>query len=724
MKHKYMCLFYLSIALFILSGNNKIKAQIVSQSDRANNSISKYQIMLPIPGEYRIEIENNPIINKRQSALEVLRAIPGVFIKDTKIEIIGKNNLLIQVNGLDKNWNTSQMADYLSTISGDIVKEVEVIYNPSVEYAPAGSIINIITKNSPNEGSTINLKASTANLNKYWGSIDYSLVKPKSNFSLSIADNYNKTFSNSEFITSYKDNPPSKDQIETFSSPDISLNKPSVNFKYNYKVNDHHTIGGSLDYWENSYTNNVTNMSHIRIKNPYDTLNQKKKGNTCNSSIDLYSITKFKNLNQLDLKLNIISSNMNDSYIIHHESTDYELYKKYLSEEQAYTLKAIYKLNLFKKIVCETGTEFEYKKLRDYLKDTLIRNWSGYNFTNEDSKSFKSDKYVATAFLNFNISLKSWNYTFVLREEFLFYNTFQKGHGETYNENKVLTDEYFLDGYFKIKNNYLYPTTSISYIINKKQLITLVVKQNNTIPYFKFYQPYIYQVPTEIKIEDTYNISPSKATLADLFYILQPSSAQMYVLNGGISYYKKIIYPSILSETTTIKQMILMFNLSDMKKMYVSISSQNVFNKWFSIGTSIEVSETKYLKYNNLSNLYLAELPNLGIKHLDVALSLNGNIHLPKQVNFNFLYQYESSGITPQGTTSSVHFLNLVFDHSFKNNKINTFLSITNPFHSMTRLEEYKFSYRKIQYRNISELAVLRLGISYRFGKDKKESIL
>lgn len=174
MKQKYVLVFCLSIALFIVFTNNNIKAQ----SDTRHNITALIPIFVQVPGGYLVEVENNPLINKNQSALEVIRAIPGVVIKESIIEVEGKNGLLLQVNGLDKKMNASQIADYLSTISGDNIKQIEVIRNPSAAYnASVGSVINIITKNSHSEGYFGNGRASVGNFNKYDAVVDFTIIK-------------------------------------------------------------------------------------------------------------------------------------------------------------------------------------------------------------------------------------------------------------------------------------------------------------------------------------------------------------------------------------------------------------------------------------------------------------------------------------------------------------------------------------------------------------------
>lgn len=347
MKQKYILVLCFSIALFLVIKNNNIKAQ----SNTQHNITASKPIIVQVPGGYRVEVENNPLINKNQSALEVLRAIPGVVIKESIIEVAGKNNLLLQVNGLDKKMTASQIVGYLSTISGNNIKQIEVIRNLSAAFnSSVGSVINVITKTSLSEGYFVNGRASVGNFNKCDAAVDLSIVKPKYNFSMSMAESYNKTFSNSEYRyeTVYGiafAGPYYPKTIETFDNPDVFMNNASVNVKYEYKINENQIIGGSIDYWGNSYSSILTNKTDVRRITPIPPLIQNKKESPGRSYIDLYSISTFKNKSQLDLKLNVALNNMNNRYVnqifypadsvLAYETIDNA--KKYWTKDQDYT---------------------------------------------------------------------------------------------------------------------------------------------------------------------------------------------------------------------------------------------------------------------------------------------------------------------------------------------------------------------------------------------------
>src|ERR1035437_9715969 len=203
MRQKKLLIYSLLMASFLMitidaiqAQNNTIQNEILSK--KTGKILINPNITLK-PGGYSIEIENNSIFNKSQSALEVILAVPGVFMRDSITEVAGKRDMILQVNEFDLRLSALQIPDYLSAISGETIKEVEVIQYPSATYDSfTGSIINIITKKTSSTGTLGVVRTAIGNFNKFHESADLYIVNSKSNFTLSVADQYNKTFNTTE----------------------------------------------------------------------------------------------------------------------------------------------------------------------------------------------------------------------------------------------------------------------------------------------------------------------------------------------------------------------------------------------------------------------------------------------------------------------------------------------------------------------------------------------
>lgn len=674
--------------------------------------LAKRPIIVPVSGGYRVDVENNPIINKNQSALEVLRAIPGVIVKESRIEVVGKNGLLIQVNGLDRKMNASQLANYLSTISGDNIKQIEVIRTPSAAYnSSVGSVINIITKHSLREGYFGTVRSSVSTFNKYGGGFDFSIIKSKFNFALSLSEEYKKSFNSSENTIRYLKDPTIPNvYIESVDNPDIISRHPSVKAEMSYQINDNHIIGGSINYRKYftsmDLLNKVSSDALVKILSDL-TLFQHREENLDKSSIDLYSKYKFKNKSQLILQFNTAFTDINNSYAnnqtteVNNVSQIYNNEQKYLSYERSQTLKSIYKGNFSKMIAFETGTEYVYSTLNDHFNDKPLAPTDLQN--QEVTNYFKYNENIAAAFFNLNITSKKWNYSFGLRNEYMFYNFLSR---------ELNKNDFKKNG----TDNSIYPSISVNYIISKTQMLTFGLKQNNTRPSFKFYNPFTYLYTPTMLVTGNPDLKPSTTTGADLTYTFQPSESQMYMVNGGISYSEKIFSPVMDVDSVSKRLIFSQQNLGDMQQIYLYLSAQNNITRKFSLQASLMVSQDKY-------KLIKESLKGLSGNSPNVALTLNGSIVLPLKVNFRFMYNFNSSSITAQGKNLSSHYVNFGIDRSFLKDKIGTSLTITNPFHRMKNIQEYNTPLMRVQYKFISEAAVFRLGLSYKFGKVKRSTI-
>src|ERR1035437_7596711 len=266
------------------------------------------------------------------------------------------------------------------------------------------------------------------------------------------------------------------------------------------------------------------------------------------------------------------------------------------------------------------------------------------------------------------------------------------------------------------KDNSIYPFISINYSISEKQMLTLGFKQSNERPMFKSYNPFMYLYTPTMLVKGNPDMKPSKTTGVDLTYVFQPSQAQMYMMAGGVSYTENLINPEMTVDPTSKRLIFSQENLGDLRKIYFYLSAQNNISSWFSLQTSISVSEDSYLKMKDSLRGLSTNLPNL-------VLGLEGSIVLPYKSNFHFVYNFISSGITAQGKTLSSNYVNFSFDRTFFKDKLGTSITIINPFHRMKSVQEFNTPQANFKYNFISEAAVFRLSVNYKFGKEKRSTI-
>ena len=105
------------------------------------------------------------IASQGVDAIEVLQRTPKVDISKGAIQLIGKSNLGVMINGKLLNLSSAEIESYLKTIRSENISKIEVITTPPAKYDAQGNsgLINIILKKNLKEGwkgdlSTKNLR--------------------------------------------------------------------------------------------------------------------------------------------------------------------------------------------------------------------------------------------------------------------------------------------------------------------------------------------------------------------------------------------------------------------------------------------------------------------------------------------------------------------------------------------------------------------------------------
>ncbi|MCC8424143.1 outer membrane beta-barrel family protein [Mucilaginibacter sp. UR6-11] len=152
------------------------------------------------------------IISEGNSVFEILRQAPGVHAENKgDISIIGRSNALVMVDGKLVHLTGQDLVDYLQSVPGSSVRQIELITNPSAKYdASGGGIINIITKKGTNAGTnfTVATGAGYGRFGRGNASLNFNNRMGKVN----IFGNYNYAYKKSDhtFLTdrfiNYKNN--------------------------------------------------------------------------------------------------------------------------------------------------------------------------------------------------------------------------------------------------------------------------------------------------------------------------------------------------------------------------------------------------------------------------------------------------------------------------------------------------------------------------------------
>jgi hypothetical protein len=112
----------------------------------------------------------NSIVMSGGTALEVLEKAPGITVdqQNSIISLMGKNGVIIYINGKRSYLAPEDVMALLKTMPADNIDNIELITNPPAQYDAAGNagIINIRLKKNDNIGTNGNLSLS-AGIGRY-----------------------------------------------------------------------------------------------------------------------------------------------------------------------------------------------------------------------------------------------------------------------------------------------------------------------------------------------------------------------------------------------------------------------------------------------------------------------------------------------------------------------------------------------------------------------------
>ncbi|AUC15088.1 hypothetical protein BTO06_08040 [Tenacibaculum sp. SZ-18] len=169
--------------------------------------------------------------------LDALRVTPGLKVQNDEIFMIGKDNMRIMINGRLLKIPQQEVSNFLSSISADDIKSIEVITNPPAKYESEGNsgLINIIYKKGRRNSWRSRIRGVYTQTTYAKGSLSGNFSYQKDKFSMSSNLYYTNgskliTDTNRFFFTdeTWDGNYPRR----YFTEPSVSAR---LSFDYNFK---------------------------------------------------------------------------------------------------------------------------------------------------------------------------------------------------------------------------------------------------------------------------------------------------------------------------------------------------------------------------------------------------------------------------------------------------------------------------------------------------------
>ncbi|MEP7142734.1 MAG: TonB-dependent receptor [Ferruginibacter sp.] len=686
---------------------------------------------IKLNGDKKIfNVEKN-IMSAGGTGLDVMRNVPSV-----NVDIDGNVTMRNSAPQLLVDGRPTTLT--LDQIPADVIESVEVITNPSAKYDASGGgagILNIVLKKNKKSGYNGNIRAGIDKRGAINSGLDFNVRQDKFNLSASVNVNQNKSRTSG-----------TTDRLNILDSPQTSI------FQNNYNKTTGAFIFGKvgIDYF---VTNRSTiSLSGIKVHgafNPNETIDIDtdslyNNGKISNSSQRVTSghrefngqglVFGFKHIfpkegEELTIDANYFGGkNINNSiystnYFANNSgaiiNTDLEKAAGFGSDKNI-VIQSDFVLPIAKKSKLETGVRTAIRSrvnnnnnyvYDDNLQDYVVIPSAVSNYKNTDN--------VYAGYATLSSSIKDFNYKVGVRAESSSYN------GELLNTGDKFSNKYAIS---------FFPSVFLSQKLSNKQDLQFSYTR-------RINRPNFFQLIPFTDYTDKLNITRGNPDLKPEFtQALEMSYLKTFTGNNtflGSVYYKhttdlitRYLTQGIDPLTGGTNLLNTYINANSSYAVGAEATAQNYLTKWWDISTNINIYNSKV----NTSNV------NNSISQ-DAIWSwfgkFNSNFKLPSNFAIQFTTTYQSKTNLPVNTNTGMGGppmmqsqsasqgyikpswgMDLAVKKSFlKNNAASVSLSINDIFKTRIQSQYSSSEYFTQQYTRLRDPQMVRLNLSYRFGK-------
>lgn len=643
-------------------------------------------------GKLICQIQNNKDFLTLNSLDDILRRLPFITLRDGKINVFGKRNTLVLVNGLppkNDNWEL---------IPPDDIKEVEVISNPSAEYNSNGmAVVNIITKKNFIEGFNGQLSASVSK-GDFWRSnntLQLGYATEKLNLFSGIGYNPNKR----RYLESYERYFSSGEKMfNRINEVRTMPNRNNLIFGLDYLLHPKHTFSAQYQrMYEKPERNTVNNMEAFYPQMPSQQFDVYVKGEVLTKK-DIYDVNYFFLIDSLGKK---ISANI--GYVDYEggEKNDFEILSVGKQDDKRSASKA--QINIFTAnvdYIHQTKDNFTGKiglyysgsqnrseyELQDRRKDVAVD-----DIPSENKIRINENKMAA-----YLTGRKDWDKFYLsagVRYEYVDYNNKDK------RENKVR----------KIYED-LFPSLEMGYNMNEKIRTHLSFSRKVNYPSFQDLDPTINYVDTFTYNRGNTNLKPefSYNTSLDIVY------NRMITFSLGYSKIHDPINPLFIKRLNphSLTAIVSVENMERQDTWTASFSFPFQYKFWTMMNAvGVNFNKVKYKSEEKIITMS---------KAMAYVYSYN-SFALPEGFNLSVVYQYNSSGIQGIIYHNKRNIVNVALNKSFMNDQLSLSLQYEDLFKGGKQKGWTEVSEIKIIQNADYETSFLTLSLRYKFGKSMKK---
>ncbi|MFC1222800.1 outer membrane beta-barrel protein [Pedobacter sp. BG31] len=651
---------------------------------------------------------SNSAVMTGSTALEVLQKAPGVTVdQNDKISMMGKQGVLIQLDGKQTYMSSADVANLLRNMQSSDIESIELITNPSSKYDASGNsgIINIKTKKNKNGGTNGSIN----------GSLGYGKnLRANTGLNLNYRAQKVNLFGNYSYGKFERNNLIAIDRISNGTTDTYFMQVGESNRKqYNnnlkagldYFIDKKNTIGilvnGYFNHGNETSTNNTLIGPSFQKTDSTLTTNSLQTNKYNNVSYNL----NYKSV--LDTAGSEISADVDYSRYKGNDGSDYANDYRFENGNSIrpiiYTrnntpsiidikaFKIDYNVSLTKTVKLEAGLKSSWVKTDNDLQAEAYVNSAWENDTRR-SNQFVYDENVNAAYTNVNKQFKNTSVQIGLRVE----QTNSKGNLITKNT--------------VVERNYwdFFPTLFVQQKLSKNNQLGFSYSRRIDRPSYDALNPFIYYLDEFTYSKGNPFLNPQYTHNFELSYTL----LQKYMLSIGYSRINDVIAEVILPDAAS-------------QSLYQT-NANIATNISYNANLNVPLQLTKWWQTNNNLNVfYLSfEAPDLAGSALKTGKT---SFQFKSQQTFTimdgFTAEINGSYESPldYGTLSlkARYYIDAGLSKSMFNKKASLKLALSDVFNMSENNLSSAYPGLTYSLHQKNETQIGRLSFTYRFGKNE-----
>ena len=634
---------------------------------------------------------DNKFFKTSTNAIDVLKKAPGLQVKaDGSILMRNSVTPKVFIDGKDVPMSASELTNYLNNLRPEEIESIEVINNPSSKYdAQYKGIIDIRLKRDTNLGLSGSF-ATRYGQNIYSGirnslSLTYKTKKVAYSTRLGYAD-----YGNIYEFEGVQVLPNGQSLLTNTSLPSFSKDLAYL-LGVDYSITPKQTLTISVKGYKNTADMNSTSIStFVMNSGTYkvgQTLNSKPKNDSYSANLNYELKSEKGRLSLAGSYANYINKDAQDITNKISERTA-SVWKADLNNDYLIRVgQADYSMELGKGKL-EIGSKFSSITTNNNLRYDTLAN-STFVLDPNRTNSFIYDENVVAGYLSYSKEFKKISYRFGLRAE----NTNTVANSITLNQ--------------VTKRDYIkwLPSFGINYTIDDNQTISLDFSRKLRRPNFDELNPFRFYISAYTYAEGNPFLLPQETNLLTTSYNYK---------NLSVSF-------NVGQEINPIAQL----PFFDAKTNITAFLRRNIDqNLYYSTDISYPLTVSKFWRMqNNLSiNVNRSKITYIDkvYERTIGSFSLSGSqtFSLPKQIIFDLSYDYNSAGGDALFETNSFYSINLGFQKSFFDKRLNAQINFNDIFYTYVPKASFRES-SVYNWSNTQRYGTRKfvLQLSYSFGK-------